>query len=158
MAQLVADGACCTVYGSKGYMTDGTSYAQGNEECTKDRDMPGSEDAQGRCVWAPFQSRGEVIPQREFRVSARRSVTVDARSRTPSELAQFLEEIMKSGTIEFPPYKLAPDITINYIHGDQVHVLDVYANGKMIRDRISKATWSVPKRAEFVAQILRILK
>lgn len=39
---------------------------------------------------------------------------------------------------------MAPDLTINYVVNNDLRILDVFANGALIRDRVTGLAWRVP--------------
>jgi hypothetical protein len=187
IAQILADGSRCTVYGTKGYMTG--TYAEGTEQCYAGPNLSppngplpaylGAQTASGRNVWIPYQPRGSKETDigglhsmtlgfdqagrvwatfdpktfRETQMIQASSLTVQSQVRATRELEDFLDGIMRSKHVEFPALRIAPDITINYVREDKVTILDVYANGGLLKDRISGKTWRVSKPEEFVALI-----
>jgi hypothetical protein len=181
IAQVVANGAGCRVYGTKGYMTG--TYAEGNERCYASPDglppYPGAQDAVGRNVWIVFHPRAfretEMVESRSitvgvdltgriwasFQPSAFRetemnepqSITIQANVRDATGLSAVLEEIIRNEPVEFPSWRMAPDITINYVRDEQVMILDVYANGGLLKERISGTTWRVQNATEFQALV-----
>jgi hypothetical protein len=58
IAQAVANGARCTVLGTRGYVSTSTCFAEGNEICTRTsgsaQPYRGARDAIGRDVWLHF--------------------------------------------------------------------------------------------------------
>jgi hypothetical protein len=52
---------------------------------------------------------------------------------------------------------MAPDVTINLLSDEGSRILDVYANGGLVKDRISAQTWRVASPHEFQAAIVRSL-
>ncbi len=83
------------------------------------------------------------------------SITIQSQSRATRELENLLESTMRSEAVEFPSLRMAPDITINFLRDDYVTILDVYANGGLLRDRISETTWRVSKPDELAALVRR---
>lgn len=192
IAQTVADGARCAVYGTKGYMVG--TYAEGNEGCWRGDDVPpptgplpvypGAETATGRNVWRAFRPRGfkedqptnlrtftvgidqvgriwatfDPTESQDKQMNEANSLTVDTSLKTVRPIVDALEAIMKADAIEFPPYKMAADITINFVDGDNVRIIDVYANGGLLRDRISGKTWRVADPVAFSAAVLQQLR
>lgn len=188
IAQTVADGARCTVYGTKGYMTG--TYAEGNEKCYRGEEFnppldpyPGAQAASGRSVWIAFRPRNFQVADvsdirtltvgveptgriwvgfdptqpKEISMSEANSLTIDSKIGASQAICAVLDGIMNSDSVEFPQLRMAPDVTINYLHDDQVTVLDVFANGSLLRDRISGKTWRVNQVAEFTALIVQNL-
>ncbi|GEM_PF-2502145 len=177
IAQVVANAAGCTVYGAKGYIKVGTTYAEGNEVCEAAPDgfapYPGAQDATGRNVWIAFRPEtNRERPQLQnvtfgmdadgrvwasFRPTAfRRTIMIESQSVNIRDdlgdatgLSALLNEIMDSAPVEFPPYRMAPDTTINYIHNGEVLIIDVYANGSLLRERISGNSWRVENVTQF---------
>lgn len=176
IAQRVADGAGCRVYGTKGYMTG--TFAENNEQCFASAaglpPYPGAQDATGRNVWIVFHPRLRETEMPELRsitvgVDATgriwtsfqpsafgettmiepRSFTVQGNARDARGLSAFLEHIMSGERVEFPNLRMAPDITINYVRDAEVLILDVFANGGLVKERISGVTWRVAEPIEF---------
>jgi hypothetical protein len=148
ISQLVADGAGCTVYGTKGYMTG--TYAEGNEQSYATLPQlppyPGAQDATGRDVWVPFHPRGltdAVAGAQDLTMDIPSRLTVRTDINSAPELHGALESIMSTQPVEFPSLRIAPDITINFSRGQEVRILDVYANGGLLKDRITGVTWRV---------------
>jgi hypothetical protein len=184
IAQTVADGARCTVYGAKGYMTG--TYAEGNEQCYAGPELhaplpsyPGAQAAVGRNVWIAFRPRGfretdmselrsmtvgvdqlgrvwasfDPMAFREVQMIEANSITIRAHAHATKGLEDLLEGILRSDPVEFPQLRMAPDITINYFRDEQVTILDVYANGGLLKDRISGKTWRVQENTKLAALV-----
>ncbi len=184
IAQAVADAARCTVYGTKGYMTG--TYAEGNERCYASVNglapYPGAQDAAGRNVWLSFRARGmtqldiaelrsvtvgvdasgrvwatfDPNARSEVVMSESSSHTIHAGAKDAAGLASLLEDVLKSTPVEFPQLRIAPDVTINYMESGQMKILDVYANGALLRDRVSGVTWRVDNPHDLNARILQM--
>jgi hypothetical protein len=153
IAQVVANGARCRVYGTKGYMTG--TYAEGNERCYASVSgyppYPGAQDASGRNVWIAF---GPQTGLKQLTMSELRSLSIIYNQRETAELASAIENILEGQPTEFPNLRMAPDITLNYTRANSVLILDVYANGGLIKDRISGLSWRVsnPERLQTLVQ------
>jgi hypothetical protein len=151
IAQTVADGARCTVYGTKGYMTG--TCAEGNEHCYASPNglppYPGAQDAVGRNVWIAFRPRArEDAAVMDSEMIAASSINIQAGVRGAEGLSDMLTRVMRTEPVEFPSLRMAPDITINYSDGRSVTILDVYANGGLIKDRIAGTAWRVENPTE----------
>lgn len=189
IAQKLADGTRCTVYGTTGYMTG--TYAQGNEQCFAGPDVPsgplppypGAQSAVGRDVWIAFRPRlrhATVAPQlagltvgvdiqgrvwvgvdpnafRDFKMTSGNSINIYSMEPNSKDLAKYIERILRSRPVPFPALRMAPDATINYYRKDDVLILDVYANGGLIKDRISGKTWRVKNSSEFSSLVCKKL-
>jgi len=148
IAQSLANAAGCSVYGTKGYMTG--TFAENNEQCYASVSglppYPGAQDAAGRNVWITFQpTRANGTKSMHMASSITIKATDDTRgaeSHTP--ILRLLEESLRGEPVDFPSLRMAPDVTINYIRtsGD-VFIIDVYANGSLLRDRITGRAWRV---------------
>jgi hypothetical protein len=170
IAQMVANGAGCTVYGSKGYIK-GTKV-QKNERCwTVDPDgRPVEPDPnfRGDDVWQPFgRQKSKVAPGSDvqtysFQVDASGQVwmTVDPpffgnlpktrrldftvragdTEKTDRELEITLNDILRGDNVYFPDFRMAPDVSINYIARQRIHILDIYARFHLLRDRVTGET------------------
>ena len=164
IAQEVANGARCTVYGTKGYMTG--TYAEENERCYASVDghapYPGGQDATGRKVWIAFHPIGAVIAKsaEELDMATGRTVNVTQSSRSPEVaiVADLIETILESPTTQFPSLRMAPDVTVNYPRRNQILVLDVYANGGLIRERATGVAWRVINPDEFRQALVRAMR
>jgi hypothetical protein len=158
IAQEVANGARCTVYGTKGYMTG--TFAENNEQCYATTNglpaYPGSQDASGRNVWIAFPpgalAKTEGMP-------AFPSITVRSDDDRTRGVAGLVETALETEPVEFPRLRMAADVTINYIRPADVLILDVYANGGLIKDRMSDLCWRMPTRnlEEFQAALRQSL-
>ena len=155
IAQAVANGAGCKVYGTKGYMKG--TFAEGTEDCKAAPDglapYPGAKDSTGQNVWLEYQPRKfeeeEMIGLRSYRIHTDRG---DFR-----ELITVIEHIINGQPIKFPNWRMAPDATFNYVRGEEVMILDMYANGSLLRSRISGMSWRVPRRLGFDEMVLNTL-
>jgi hypothetical protein len=164
IAQTVADGAGCAVYGTKGYM-NGT-YAEEDEHCyAKGSDgklpaYPGAQDAIGRDVWIAFHARTREAREETRKTDMIQATSINIRAGTGEAegLSAMLQRVMRSEPVEFPQLRMAPDITINYSDERSVTILDVYANGGLVRDRIGGKTWRVEDPAEFHVAIREALR
>ena len=152
IAQTVPDGARCTVYGTKGYMTG--TYAEGNEHCyASTGGLPpytGAQDAVGRNVWIAFHPRARNATEeaREADMIIPSSINIQAGTREAEGLSSMLQRVTRGEPVEFPPLRMAPDITINYSDERSVTILDVYANGALVKDRITGKAWRVENPEE----------
>jgi hypothetical protein len=188
IAQAVANGARCTVYGTKGYMTG--TFAEGNEECFIGTEFnpalppyPGAQRASGRSVWIAYRPThvretdlkelrtmtvgldpaGRVWAMfdpsgfREAPLSAASSITVRADSSDRTGLARALYAVMSGEPTEFPNLRMAPDTTINYETEEGVRILDVFANGGLVKDRVSGQTWRVSEPSELQTYLVQAL-
>jgi hypothetical protein len=162
IAQEVANGAGCRVFGTKGY-AEGT-YAEQNEVCEASpvvippyrvTPYPGAHDARGRNVWIEFRSRAIT---HEKIMSEQISFDVSRGKEDAGELVLAIEAILDTKTIEFPKLRIAPDLTLNYERDDRIRVLDIYANGGLVKDRIHNDAWAVPDPERFQAVLRRFLK
>jgi hypothetical protein len=187
IAQTLADGTRCTVYGTKGYMTG--TYAEGNEQCYAGPDVPppegplepypGAQTASGRDVWVPFHPPGLRAPDlaglhgmtvgvdphgrvwatfdpaalREVQAMEATSITIHTQARATRGLENLLENTMGTSPVPFPELRMAPDITINYVGEEGVLILDVYANGGLVRNRVTGRTWRVQEPDVLAAQV-----
>jgi len=61
-----------------------------------------------------------------------------------NEIIDVINSAFANDPVDFPSLRMAPDITLNYVHGNDVQVLDVYANGALIRDRRTGLAWRIP--------------
>jgi hypothetical protein len=154
IAQTVANGARCTVYGTKGYMTG--TYAEGNEKCYASAaglpPYPGAKDADGRNVWIAFHAQ---TLSNQIHMNDLRSLNLVSANRETLQLTSVIDNILDTQPTEFPKLRMAPDITLNYIKENQVLILDVYANGGLIKDRTSGLTWKVSNSEQFQILVLR---
>jgi hypothetical protein len=183
IAQTLADGTRCTVYGTKGYMTG--TFAEASEECFRGPNLnpalpayPGAQDAKGRNVWLAFRPRdiapdttglpglsirvdssGRVwasldpVSNMEAQVYHGSSLTLHSRAGQVPALAVLLDRVMQSPRTEMPALRMAPDITVTYVRNDEARILDVYANGGIVRDRASGDTWHVANPEELATVI-----
>jgi hypothetical protein len=188
IAQTVADGARCTVYGTKGYMKG--TYAEGTERCFAGPDIPpkeggpllaytGAQTARGRNVWIAFrpirsreidigESRSMTVgvdpggrvwatfdPMafREVPMTAANSITIQGGAQVTRAMVELLEGTMRSAPVEFPVFRMAPDVTINYVRDEDATILDVYANGGLLKDRVTGKAWRVEKPDELMALV-----
>jgi hypothetical protein len=166
IAQTVADGAGCTVFGTKGYMTG--TFAENNERCFRGPNLnpplpayPGAQDAQGRNVWIAFRPRGaSASPARrvgEGLVADANSVTVHAADTRSAALAAVLDRVMSGVPIEFPALRMAPDATITYVRAGDARILDVFANGGLLKDRVAGTAWRVENADELAGYVRQLL-
>ncbi len=136
IAQQVANGARCTVYGTKGYMTG--TYAEGNERCYASSQglpaYPGGQDATGRNVWIVFRP-----------------------AHAAQSLVRVLNSVMDSEPVPFPALRMAPDVTINYSDDEKATILDVYANGGLLKDRLSGKAWRVENPEELNTSVRQVM-
>jgi hypothetical protein len=148
IAQIIANGAQCTTYGTKGYMTG--TYAEGNERCYATVSglppYPGAKDAIGRNVWIAFHPETLLI---QPTMNETRSLNIIAGQMETSELTSEIENILEGQTTEFPILRMAPDFTFNYTRQNQVLILDVYANGGLLRERSSGLAWKINNHERF---------
>lgn len=157
IAQAVADGARSTVYGTRGYMIG--TYAEGNERCYATTQglppYPGAQDAVGRNVWIAFHPRAMTVKetQESAAMATPISVSVGTQTTAAEALSNALEEVMRATPTDFPSLRMAPDVTINYVRGAVAKILDVYANGGLLRDRIEGTTWRVENAQRLQALI-----
>jgi hypothetical protein len=158
IAQAVANGAGCTVFGTKGFISTATSFAEGNEVCVQTsggaQPYRGAENASGRNVWLPFYPQVAAAPLVSFETT---HLNLAADNRFHPPLSQLVADIMQGVAVDFPPLRMAPDITITYQNGSAVFILDVYGNGGLLRDRASSTTWSVTRVEEFQGLLLAAL-
>jgi hypothetical protein len=142
IAQAVANGARCTVFGTRGYMTG--TFAEGNEKCFASASglppYPGAQDASGPNVWIAFHPQ---VLLKEEEMNSQISLNLKSESTEALELTSILESIINTEPIDFPNLRIAPDITLNYQNKDGVIILDVYANGGLLKDRVKNITWKV---------------
>jgi hypothetical protein len=153
IAQTIADGAQCIVYGTQGYMTG--TYAEGNEQCFASANglppYPGAQNASGRNVWITFHPRTLLT---QATMSHLRTINLAEARGNAAELTSEINSILQGQTTEFPSLRIAPDITVNYTVENQVLILDIYANGGLIRNRTSGEAWLVPD-AERLQNLIR---
>jgi hypothetical protein len=151
IAQEVANGAGCTVYGTKGYMTG--TFAEGNERCYASPNglppYPGGQDATGRNVWISFHP----ITIKSIDKMMQLTINIPPASLKSQGITNAIEEIINGNQVEFPQLRMAPDITLNYVRKNEVMILDVYANGGIIKERTSGTTWKVSHPEQFQALI-----
>jgi len=84
-----------------------------------------------------------------------RSLTVRGSAENARGLSAFLENIMNGERTEFPNLRMAPDITINYVRDDEVLILDVYANGGLVKERTSGEAWRVAEPIAFQSIVIQ---
>lgn len=175
IAQSLANAAGCAVYGAQGYMWG--TYAEGNEDCKKEYQTleayPGAINAKGRKVWKRFDPNTQIADlsdmrtltvavdptqPKEITMSEANSLTINSQVAAFQEICGALQAIMRSTPVEFPKLRMAPDVTINYIHNGQARALDVFANGSLLRDRISGDTWAVKDTDQFTAAVVQHLR
>jgi len=161
IAQQVANGARCTVYGTKGYMTG--TYAEGNERCYASSQglpaYPGGQDATGRNVWIVFRpglQQSEPGLDRQA-MEAAASINVRAGTHAAQSLVRVLNSVMDSEPVPFPALRMAPDVTINYSDDEKATILDVYANGGLLKDRLSGKAWRVENPEELNTSVRQVM-
>lgn len=156
IAQEMANAAGCTVYGSKGYLRG--TFAEGNEICYASLGSgvgayPGSRDASARNVWIAFSPVRPPAAPGMAPTGRRRSLMAMASTinfgdgsseLVTNEIIDVINSAFANDPVDFPSLRMAPDITLNYVHGNDVQVLDVYANGALIRDRRTGLAWRIP--------------
>lgn len=163
IAQRLADATGCNVFGAKGYMRG--TFAEGNEQCTaSEPDLaayPGAVNAFGRDVWIGFAPNPVPLDTLKinfmsFSINLRTTDTLAIEETTSreQELSAFLDNILQEPLIEFPALRMAPDVTINYTRDDENVILDVFANGSLVKERISGRTWKV-ENTEGLKTIIR---
>lgn len=149
IAQEVANGAGCTVYGTKGFMYG--TYAENTERCLASVNgfsYPGAQDATGRDVWIAFHPQARSTPGTEEVLFMAWESTINVHAGDGRdlyrEIASLMEIILATGPISFPALRMAPDVTVNYIRNEGAQILDVFANGALIQDRVMETFWRVP--------------
>lgn len=147
VAQYVADGAGCPVFGSCGSL-EGT-FAQGNEECSAG--PYGGYSAVGRGVWIPFKRKEREMTQQATSFNLRVG-------KQETELAPLLDVLMRTKSVEFPNLRMAPDITISYYSDKRVIILDVYANGGLVKNRITNTAWRVENVRELQTIVRKVMR
>lgn len=148
IAQRVADGANCTVYGTKGYMSG--TYAENNEHCFVSIDdlppYPEAQNESGRNAWIAFHPTGLSKYDKEEDVMSL-SININASLNINDQniaLNNALENIIQGGLSVFPILRIAPDLTINYTtYNNEFLILDIFANGGLVKERISGRCWRV---------------
>jgi len=73
-------------------------------------------------------------------------------------LAPLLDGLMRTKSVEFPNLRMAPDITISYHSDKRVIILDVYANGGLVKNRLTNTAWRVENVRELQTIVRKVLR
>lgn len=148
IAQSLANAAGCTVYGTKGYMTG--TFAEATERCFRSTSglppYPGGTNAVGRNVWIPFHPVAPLaagLPKINIMSLSINLDSLRPESNEANALLGVVETVLGGEPVEFPQLRMAPDATINYSRGNERMILDIYANGALVKERISGQCWRV---------------